>query len=64
MNVICNLNQQVLMFLTACNPVSEKSAVNLIGKLNEANLTNFETSASAFQESFEKEVSGHHAVLI
>ena len=47
---------KVLMFLSSVYGTSEKSAVNLGGKINDANNTLFETNVSSFQEAFEPEV--------
>lgn len=47
---------QVLMFLTSVYGTSERSALNLGGKINDANNTHFETDFPVFREAFEPEL--------
>ena len=46
---------RVLMFLTAVYPISEKSAVNLAGKINENNVTAFDPD-DVFSKTFEPDL--------
>ena len=46
---------KILMYLASAYPISEKSALNLAGKINQINVTNFDSS-EIFSETFEPSV--------
>jgi len=55
---------RVLLFLTALYPISEKSAVNLTGKINQNNTTTFDSEEQFLQYFVEADVAKVSSILL